>query len=153
MTKSPGLTDVTLSPASSTMPQYSWPEGLGSRTGLMPRESHRSDPQMQVAALRTMASGWLDDFRVGQFFQAHVAGAVDDSSSHNAPLDSAGPRSSGIVVADFFHRVDTAAVNGVRSGDVGHLIAGTGEFAGTRNRDDPRLVGQKPSERDFSGRH
>src|SRR5712671_4812618 len=56
MTNWPGLIVVTSEPASSTMPTYSWPIGVGWVTGLMPRKSHRSDPHTQVAEIRMIAS-------------------------------------------------------------------------------------------------
>ena len=36
-TKSPGLTLVTSSPTSTTVPMYSWPMGRAAASGLMPR--------------------------------------------------------------------------------------------------------------------
>jgi hypothetical protein len=52
----PGLTFLTALPTSSTMPQYSCPIGVGWVSGSLPRYGHRSDPQMQVAVMRMMAS-------------------------------------------------------------------------------------------------
>jgi len=37
MTNWPGLIDSTALPTSSTIPQYSWPNGVGCVTGSMPR--------------------------------------------------------------------------------------------------------------------
>src|SRR3954447_6287057 len=54
-TKSPTFTVSTSAPTSSTMPTYSWPIAWCS-TGAMPRYGHRSEPQMQLAASRMMAS-------------------------------------------------------------------------------------------------
>jgi glucose/arabinose dehydrogenase len=56
MTNCPFRTDVTAPPTSSTMPQYSWPIGAGASTGCAPRYGHRSDPQMQLAESRMIAS-------------------------------------------------------------------------------------------------
>jgi hypothetical protein len=52
----PGLTEMTALPTSTTMPQYSWPIASGDLTSLRPRNGHRSDPQMQLADNRMMAS-------------------------------------------------------------------------------------------------
>jgi hypothetical protein len=51
-----GFTDVTSLPTSSTMPQYSWPIGVGSLIGFMPRYGQRSEPQTQVTDSRMTAS-------------------------------------------------------------------------------------------------
>src|SRR5438105_11786704 len=48
--------ETTSLPTSSTVPQYSWPIGVGSVTGLAPRYGHRSDPHTHVAEIRMMAS-------------------------------------------------------------------------------------------------
>src|SRR5215469_514011 len=56
MTKSPGLMFRTSLPASSTIPAYSWPIGVGWVTGSMPRYGHRSEPHTQVAARRMITS-------------------------------------------------------------------------------------------------
>src|SRR3954466_9793379 len=55
-TNCPTLIFVTALPTSSTTPQYSWPNGVGADTGWTPRYGQRSDPQMQVAAIRMTAS-------------------------------------------------------------------------------------------------
>ena len=52
----PGLTVVTALPTSSTTPQYSCPIAIGDLISFSPRKGHRSDPQMQVADSRMMAS-------------------------------------------------------------------------------------------------
>ena len=58
MTNCPGVIDLTARPTSSTMPQYSWPMGVGPSVALMPRYGHRSDPQMHVAdSLMTASVG------------------------------------------------------------------------------------------------
>src|SRR6476620_11144799 len=54
-TKSPTFTVCTASPISSTTPTYSCPIRVWS-TGSTPRYGHRSDPQMQVAVIRMIAS-------------------------------------------------------------------------------------------------
>jgi hypothetical protein len=56
MTNCPFFTVFTSRPTSSTMPQYSWPMGVGSVTGWIPRQGQRSDPQMQLAESRMIAS-------------------------------------------------------------------------------------------------
>src|SRR5439155_13542906 len=56
MTNWPFLIDVTSRPISSTMPQYSWPMGVGSVVGFAPRYGHRSDPQIHVTDSLTIAS-------------------------------------------------------------------------------------------------
>src|SRR6266404_5262371 len=56
MTNWPGLTDLTALPTSSTMPQYSWPIGVGWAIGWIPRYGHRSDPHTHVAEILMMAS-------------------------------------------------------------------------------------------------
>jgi len=56
MTNWPGLTAETALPTSSTMPQYSWPIGVGCVIGLAPRYGHRSDPHTQVADMLMIAS-------------------------------------------------------------------------------------------------
>jgi hypothetical protein len=56
MTNCPGFTDVTARPTSSTTPQYSCPIGTGAVVDWIPRYGHKSDPQMQVAESRKMAS-------------------------------------------------------------------------------------------------
>ena len=43
-------------PTSSTMPQYSWPIGVGPSIGSMPRYGQRSDPHTQAAEVLMMAS-------------------------------------------------------------------------------------------------
>jgi hypothetical protein len=55
-TKWPVLIERTSLPTSSTMPQYSWPKGVGAGTGWSPRYGHRSDPQTHAAAIRMTAS-------------------------------------------------------------------------------------------------
>ena len=55
-TKSPGLTLVTSSPTSTTVPMYSWPMGRAAASGLMPRYGHRSEPQMQATSILRIAS-------------------------------------------------------------------------------------------------
>src|SRR5207253_11273997 len=67
-TNCPGLIDVTSRPTSSTIPQYSWPNGVGCATGAMPRYPHRSEPQTHVAAIRTMA-----DRKSTRLNSSHVA--------------------------------------------------------------------------------
>src|SRR5438105_12275609 len=62
MTNWPGLIEATALPTSSTMPQYSWPMGVGWGTGLMPRYGHRSDPHTHVAEVLMMASVGLTIF-------------------------------------------------------------------------------------------
>ncbi len=62
MTNWPGSTVITSLPTASTTPQYSWPNGIGLRDRVQAaRNSHRSDPQTQVAALRTITSvgAWM----------------------------------------------------------------------------------------------
>src|SRR5579884_1201040 len=56
ITNCPGLIVVTSPPTSSTTPTYSWPIGTGHWPSSRPRYGQRSDPQMQVAERRTMAS-------------------------------------------------------------------------------------------------
>jgi hypothetical protein len=53
-------------PASSTMPQYSCPIGIGSATGWMPRYGHKSDPHTHVAEILIMASVGLIIFGVSR---------------------------------------------------------------------------------------
>jgi hypothetical protein len=52
----PGRTVFTALPISSTTPQYSWPMAIGSDISFKPRKGQRSDPQMQVADNRMIAS-------------------------------------------------------------------------------------------------
>lgn len=52
----PGRTKMTALPTSSTIPQYSWPMALGPSSSLRPRNGQRSEPQMQEADSRMMAS-------------------------------------------------------------------------------------------------
>src|SRR5436190_9489527 len=47
---------MTALPTSSTMPQYSWPIGVGWAIGWMPRYGQRSDPQTHAAEILMMAS-------------------------------------------------------------------------------------------------
>src|SRR5437870_4125738 len=51
--------ETTSLPTSSTVPQYSWPIGVGSVTRSAPRYGHRSDPHTHVAEIRMMASAGL----------------------------------------------------------------------------------------------
>jgi hypothetical protein len=55
-TKSPGRMVRTSDPTSSTTPAISCPMRRGRRVGLIPRYGHRSEPQTQVAVVRTTAS-------------------------------------------------------------------------------------------------
>jgi len=55
-TKSPTLMSRTADPTSSTTPTYSWPIGVGRVTASAPRQGHRSEPQMQEAVTRRIAS-------------------------------------------------------------------------------------------------
>src|SRR5947209_6992205 len=55
-TSCPGLMDLTALPTSSTKPQYSCPIGVGPSICCTPRYGQRSDPQMQVAGRRRIAS-------------------------------------------------------------------------------------------------
>ena len=52
----PRLYGFTALPTSSTMPQYSWPIGVGCVMAFAPRYGHRSDPQTHVTDVLTMAS-------------------------------------------------------------------------------------------------
>ena len=76
-----GLDVRTASPTSSTMPQYSWPIAHGLVNLSRPRYGHRSDPQTQVATVRTTRR-WFDDRRVGPLLEADVTGGVQDGSAH-----------------------------------------------------------------------
>src|SRR4051795_8528989 len=48
-TNCPRLIDFTAAPTSSTIPQYSWPIGVGPLGVSMPRYGHKSEPHTQVA--------------------------------------------------------------------------------------------------------
>jgi hypothetical protein len=76
-TNCPGRTDVTALPTSSTMPQYSWPIAIGAVTGFRPRNGQRSEPQMQEAESRMMASVGFWIFGLGDLFAADVVGTVE----------------------------------------------------------------------------
>src|ERR1700761_4864809 len=52
----PTLTFFTSLPISVTIPQYSWPMCMGSLTSFAPRYGQRSEPQMQLAERRMIAS-------------------------------------------------------------------------------------------------
>src|SRR5919202_784358 len=56
MTRSPPRTPVTASPVLSTTPTNSWPIRRGFAGAGSPRYGHRSEPQMQLATTRTIAS-------------------------------------------------------------------------------------------------
>src|SRR3989449_885192 len=66
MTNWPGLMEVTTLPASSTMPQYSCPIGVGWAIGWTPRYGHKSDPHTHVAEILMMASVGLMIFGVSR---------------------------------------------------------------------------------------
>ena len=84
MTNCPGLIVVTARPTSSTMPQYSWPIGAGPLDGVETRDTARdSDPQMQVADSRMIASVGSMTRRVRAIVEAHVARTVENCSSHD----------------------------------------------------------------------
>src|ERR1700733_3206101 len=55
-TRSPGLIQLTPGPVSSTMPVFSWPSTLPCSTLVRPSYMCRSDPQMLVVVIRTIAS-------------------------------------------------------------------------------------------------
>ena len=99
MTNWPGLIVLTALPTSSTMPQYSWPIGVGAGDRLDaavgpqvgPAHAGGRDPDDRV--------GRLDDRRVVALLEAHVAGAVEDGSSHRGSRNHSGISSENHVPA------------------------------------------------------
>jgi hypothetical protein len=55
-TRSPGATELTASPASTTSATHSWPSGNGSATGTAPVRKAESRSHRATASGRTMAS-------------------------------------------------------------------------------------------------
>ncbi len=55
-TRSPTCTRSTLIPTASTIPMFSWPKTVPSSTLVRPSYMCRSEPQMLVVVMRTMAS-------------------------------------------------------------------------------------------------
>jgi hypothetical protein len=78
----PGLIVLTSLPTSSTTPTYSCPIGRGSSIGSMPQYGHRSDPQIQVADRRRIASR-LQNLGVRTLLDPNVTRAIHDSTTHN----------------------------------------------------------------------
>ena len=56
MTNCPGRTVRTSAPTSTTVPTNSWPRRCPGAVGWMPRNGHRSEPQMHAAVTSTMTS-------------------------------------------------------------------------------------------------
>jgi hypothetical protein len=80
-TRSPTLTLFlsTSGPTSSTMPIGSWPRmSPGFMNGMNPSTRCRSDPQMQVEVMRTIASRRLRIFGSGTLDLHLVRGAPDE---------------------------------------------------------------------------
>ena len=106
----PGRTVVTALPTSSTTPQYSWPIAIGEVTSFSPRKGHRSDPQMQVADSRMMASVGLDYLRLGDILATHVTRSIENSSQHDglsflvwpASFERSGPLYGVCETVDYF---------------------------------------------------
>ena len=99
-TRSPTLIRLTAAPTSSTMPMFSWPRTLPSSTAVRPSYMCRSEPQMLVVVIRTIASVGSSIVGSGTSSTATLARTlVDDglhfSSSLVTGLDSRLPRTVG----------------------------------------------------------
>src|SRR5947207_10520312 len=86
MTNWPGLIDSTALPTSSTIPQYSWPNGVGCVTGsdaavgpeVGPAHARGRHPDDRIRRLR--------DPRLFALLETHVARCIQNGSSHALSL-------------------------------------------------------------------
>src|SRR5690349_18885234 len=119
---------LTSLPTSSTMPQYSWPIGVGPAIGCSPRYGHRSDPHTHAAEILMIAS--LRSISVGS--------GIDSNRTSPAPCNTVPfiahlafdhivlawrllfRPAVVLIVGHVFHPVDRPAVELLLDGDVRH---------------------------------